>query len=253
MAICIEGPKVTIDGISLDAAELSLNNMSAAFDTTANPDSPGAAMYADDPHTSVDVPGDNGPRSWPVPAQSSSEAAEADRITRKPAKPAEPIEGIKLPDGIKYSMKISKYLTLGDLSAKALYPHHLSSNVGFTVEGIATNLKALSTRVLDPIFDQYGVAGSSSYIVNSGFRPNSGGSRHNRGRAADLQWPGQSESFYFEVAKFVQDNLEFDQVLLEKATGWWIHVAYSLEGNTSLTGINPNATSKGNWRYGVKF
>lgn len=254
MSICIPGPKIVIDGISLDAAPNSINNVRSGVDIVANSDAPGAGQFSDDPHTSTNVGGSGGVDSWPVPEQTESERKQADEITRRPTEKPEEFDDVKLPDGIKYSKKISKHLTLGDLSANALFANHLRANVGFSVEGIATNLSALATRLIDPIIDKFGPPGQGGKIINSGFRAASGRSLHNRGRAADLQWPGQGESFHMNVAKFVQDSgLKFDQLLVEKGNSWWVHVGYSLEGNSSLTGINPNARSNSTWRYNVKF
>lgn len=259
MSVCGDSPKITIDGITLDAPDLTLNNVRGGvdIDPSTNPVTmyaPGVGQFTDDPHTTTEVPSD-GLRAWPPPAQSAADREAAEAITRRPAIPADPIEDVRLPNGIKYGTQVSQFLTLGDLSARALFANHLKANAGFSVEGIATNLKALSTRLIDPIINQFGLPGTpGQYIINSGFRPKAGRSLHNRGRAADLQWPGQGEAFHMSVAKFVQDSgLAFDQLLVEKGNQWWVHVGYSLEGNTFLTGINTNALSRSTWRYNVRF
>lgn len=271
MGFCVPGPTVTIDGIVLDAAPMSLNNHLPGVDVETYPLGPGGGTFTDDPDTGVGpgryvgtgiaVPGGGNAttrKDWPPPTQNSEEQAKAIEISRRPAKPTDPIEAVKLPDGVKYATKISKYLTLADLSANSLFRYHLTSNAGLTIEQIATNLKALSTRLIDPIIDQFGMPGGSisgrAYIVNSGFRAKSGKSAHNRGMAADLMWPGQGKDFHFNVAKFVQANkLDFHHLFVEQGNSWWVHVAYNLQGNIHLTGINPVASDNSNFKYGVSF
>jgi uncharacterized protein YcbK (DUF882 family) len=89
------------------------------------------------------------------------------------------------------------------------------------------NLTELAGKVLQPIRDHY----QKGVKINSGFRhpdvnAKVGGSRtsdHCRGMAADLEIPG--------VAKWVKDNLEFTQLILEFYTpgipdSGWVHVSY---------------------------
>ena len=100
-------------------------------------------------------------------------------------------------------------------------------------EEIVKNLRQLCERVLQPIRTKYG----KGVKVNSGYRsPNVnaavGGSRtsdHCRGQAADIEIPGISN---YELAKFIEKNFEFTQLILEFYTpgipdSGWVHVSYN--------------------------
>ena len=98
------------------------------------------------------------------------------------------------------------------------------------------NLTHLAIRILQPVRDQFGVI-----TINSGYRSPAlnakvGGSKtsqHCNGQAADF------ESFSTpnpDLAKWIANNLEFDQLILEFYDGvnpnsGWIHCSYNLMGN----------------------
>ena len=98
------------------------------------------------------------------------------------------------------------------------------------------NLTHLAIRILQPVRDEFGVI-----TINSGYRSPTlnakvGGSKtsqHCNGQAADF------ESFSTpnpDLAKWIANNLEFDQLILEFYDGvnpnsGWIHCSYNLMGN----------------------
>ena len=98
------------------------------------------------------------------------------------------------------------------------------------------NLTHLAIRILQPVRDEFGVI-----TINSGYRSPSlnakvGGSKtsqHCNGQAADF------ESFSTpnpDLAKWIANNLEFDQLILEFYDGvnpnsGWVHCSYNLMGN----------------------
>jgi zinc D-Ala-D-Ala carboxypeptidase len=66
-------------------------------------------------------------------------------------------------------------------------------------------------------------------------------SQHCKGEAVDIECPGTSN---YDVAKWIEDNLDFDQLILEFITlgipdSGWVHVSYKSEGNRkqSLTAM----------------
>ena len=77
------------------------------------------------------------------------------------------------------------------------------------------NLTALSCCVLQPVREEHG-----RVTINSGLRvlelnraiKSGDNSQHVFGMAADLEAPAISN---FELAKWIQDNLNFDQLILE--------------------------------------
>ena len=98
------------------------------------------------------------------------------------------------------------------------------------------NLTHLPIHILQPVRDEFGVI-----TINSGYRSPSlnakvGGSKtsqHCNGQAADF------ESFSTPnpvLAKWIANNLEFDQLILEFYDGvnpnsGWVHCSYNLMGN----------------------
>ena len=99
------------------------------------------------------------------------------------------------------------------------------------------NLVALCECVLQPVRDHFG----KGVKVNSGLRTPEvnakvGGSKtsdHCKGMAADIEIPGVANA---ELAKWITDNLEFRQVILEFYTpgipdSGWVHVSYNPSDN----------------------
>ena len=98
------------------------------------------------------------------------------------------------------------------------------------------NLTHLAIHILQPVRDEFGVI-----TINSGYRSPAlnakvGGaktSQHCNGQAADF------ESFSTpnpDLAKWIANNLEFDQLILEFYDGinpnsGWVHCSYNLMGN----------------------
>lgn len=93
-------------------------------------------------------------------------------------------------------------------------------------------LRTLCVEVLQPVRDHFGPVS-----ISSGWRPlkvnraigSSDGSQHVRGEAADFEVPGVSNH---EVCKWIEDNLTFDQLILEFYTpgqpnSGWVHVSYT--------------------------
>ena len=97
------------------------------------------------------------------------------------------------------------------------------------------------------IRDHFGVT-----VINSGKRGPSlneavGGSsksQHCKGEAVDIECPGTSN---YAVANWIEQNLDFDQLILEFYTpgipdSGWVHVSYKSEGNRKsiLTAMKEN-------------
>jgi hypothetical protein len=98
------------------------------------------------------------------------------------------------------------------------------------------NAKALFTNVVQKVRDNFGVT-----VINSGYRSGdlnyavggSNTSQHCKGQAVDIECPGTPNH---DVAKWIEDNLDVDQLILEFYTpgipdSGWVHVSYKTEGN----------------------
>ena len=109
------------------------------------------------------------------------------------------------------------------------------------------NAKELFANVVQRVRDKFGPT-----IINSGYRGpdlnyaigGSNTSQHCRGQAVDIECPGTPN---YDVAKWIQENLEFDQLILEFYTpgipdSGWVHVSYNSEEcrNSVLTAMKEN-------------
>ena len=109
------------------------------------------------------------------------------------------------------------------------------------------NAKELFANVVQPVRNKFGVT-----VINSGYRGpalneavgGSSKSQHCKGQAVDIECPGTPN---YDVAKWIEDNLEFDQLILEFYTpgipdSGWVHVSYNSEENRKsvLTALKEN-------------
>lgn len=126
-------------------------------------------------------------------------------------------------------MRLSKNFTRYEFErSQAAVRHGIRNEMG--PEEII-NAQNLAQNVLQPVRDRFGPT-----VINSGFRSKKlngkiGGSKksqHIKGQAADIEVPGISN---YEVAKWMVENLSFDQLILEGyvpevPNSGWIHVSY---------------------------
>ena len=99
-------------------------------------------------------------------------------------------------------------------------------------------LEKVAVNILQPVRDHFSVP----FIVSSGFRcgelcvavGSSIKSQHAKGQAADFEVPNVSN---MELAEWIRDNLEFDQLILECYKGGntgWVHCSYVHEPRKEL-------------------
>lgn len=118
--------------------------------------------------------------------------------------------------------KLSEHFTIGQLSSLCIFPHTIKAQAGFTEEDIIYNLKCLCVNVLEKIWEKY-----PDFRINSAFRTFTvGKSQHEKGMAADLQWPNISNQEYLNKAKWIRENINYDQLLFEHGNAIWIHVSF---------------------------
>ena len=95
-----------------------------------------------------------------------------------------------------------------------------------------SNVQALVNNVLQPVRDEFGPV-----TISSGYRAKflnqaiggSTRSQHCWGMAADFEVPGMSN---YDLAAWIRDNLEFDQLILEGHRRYvigsgWVHCSYT--------------------------
>lgn len=126
--------------------------------------------------------------------------------------------------------RLSKNFTLGELIKS-----NIATRLGIDntpSPEVVENLRNVATYILQPVRDWAGVP----VVVSSGYRSpilnkeakGSSTSQHMTGSAVDFEIPGVSN---YEVAAWIRDNLEFDQLILEFYTpgdpnSGWVHCSY---------------------------
>jgi hypothetical protein len=131
-------------------------------------------------------------------------------------------------------VKLSKNFSLKELTKSSTAVRHGIDNNPNKEQMI--NLVILTNCVLQPIRNAHG-----RVDVNSGLRVlelnraigSGDSSQHVQGMAADIECPAISN---MELAEWIRDNLEFDQLILEFYTpsdpaSGWVHVSYNKEEN----------------------
>jgi len=143
-------------------------------------------------------------------------------------------------------MKISPNLTLSEITRSDTAKRQGIDNTP-TFDHLE-NFKLLAEKVFEPIREHFGVPifissgyrskelnkamGGASKIVNGVYVPTS---QHCKGQAIDIDMDGiNSEVTNKMVFDFINDNLEFDQLIWEMGTDLnpdWVHVSYVKKGN----------------------
>lgn len=132
-------------------------------------------------------------------------------------------------------MRPSPHFTLAELTKSQIAIRRGIRNVPNAAQ--TANLKRLAENILEPVRANYG----RPFSPSSGFRSQAlnaavgskSASQHTKGEAVDFEIPGVPNR---DVAEWVRDNLEFDQLILEfyeagdPASGW-IHVSLKGKGN----------------------
>jgi hypothetical protein len=94
-------------------------------------------------------------------------------------------------------------------------------------QAVVNNLAALAQNCIEPIKAKY-----SNMLVTNTYRHGAtiGGGQHGTGQACDLQFRGVPAHKYFEIAKWIEQNIPYDQLLLEYLPGKtvWVHMSYAI-------------------------
>lgn len=106
---------------------------------------------------------------------------------------------------------------------------------------VATNIKALAVNTMDPIADRY-----PDVKILVGYLEGAEG-QHGTGQAVDIHFPKRRNSEYYEIARWIKDNVAFDQLLLETeilqgVQRFWIHISFNLDGNRPPSGVYEKGT-----------
>lgn len=176
---------------------------------------------------SADEEGETSPGDAPPPAEESDNTP----ADEKP-QPASSCDGVTAQ--VDYNFQLSSHFKLRNYSIACVFKHKIQAQHGLSVPDIVCNLKALSENCIEPILAQY-----PGLRINSGFRTSTGGgSQHERGQAADIQWPSFSFNDYWTAIHWIKDNINYDQLLFEYGNSVWIHCSFKRTGNRSKSASN---------------
>ncbi len=132
-------------------------------------------------------------------------------------------------------MKISEHFTLRELTHSDVANRHGIDNS--PTPEVTTALTQVAENILEPVRVQFGIpfsptSGYRSISLNRLIGSNDN-SQHIKGEAVDFQIPGQDN---FDIANWIYQNLDFDQVILECYTpgdpqSGWVHCSFAGSGN----------------------
>lgn len=122
-------------------------------------------------------------------------------------------------------MNLSQHFTLSEMTVSQAASRKGLNNQPGAKEIAALNL--LCEKVLEPIRKHFG----RPVIVTSGYRSPkvnkaigaAATSRHIKGEAADFTVPGVGN---FDLCKWIERNLQYDQLIYEYGESGWVHVSY---------------------------
>ena len=131
-------------------------------------------------------------------------------------------------DDVDYTLQLSDNFTLASFSTKAFFANNIIAQKGLTTAQIACNLKNLAVNCAEPIRAKY-----PGFSINSGFRKGEGQSQHGSGQAMDIQWLSNpiSNQEYLNRAKWIVENIAFDQFIFEHGNKIWLHISFNTSGN----------------------
>lgn len=111
-------------------------------------------------------------------------------------------------------------------------------------QAVVNNLAALAQNCIEPIKAKYPMM-----LITNTYRHGAtiGGGAHGTGQACDLQFRGIPAHNYFEIAKWIEQNVPYDQLLLEYLPGKtvWIHMSFALPG-LPYGGLSTRKSKPGN-------
>ena len=169
-----------------------------------------------------------------------TESAKVTSVT-KPSKIILPDDG-----SIDYNMYISSKYKLSKLTLAPPVGQKINKSKE-EAEKIINKLRVLAVNCLDPLLAEY-----PKLRINMGYfesRPGTS-SAHSLGEAVDIQVADASKGEYFEIAKWIRENLPHDSIILQyRTTGSgmpWIHLGCKESGNRSdmITQYNGKTTTE---------
>lgn len=169
-------------------------------------------------------------------------------VKPSPVKPSEKFSAVTA--GISMEMLLTpKGTTLAQMIKNVTFPRTIPqlAECHPSVAGpqaVVNNLAALAQNCIEPIKAKY-----SNMLITNTYRHGAsiGGGQHGTGQACDLQFRGVPAHNYFEIAKWIEQNIPYDQLLLEYLPGKtvWVHMSFALP-NLPYGGLSVRKSKPGN-------
>lgn len=161
----------------------------------------------------------------PIPIETETPTSQVSRIII-------PDQSIITKTSLPDNFQLSKHFTLGQLSSRAVVSNYpVQAQLGLSYGQLVYNLSGIALNVLEPLLALY-----PDMFVTSAFRTaksSSTTSDHPRGKAVDIQFKKATKADYYEIAKKLATNLNYDKLLLEYKTYGtglpWIHISFDIE------------------------
>jgi uncharacterized protein YcbK (DUF882 family) len=182
----------------------------------------------------------------------SEPSVEVEKETPASKKPTiiKPSDTVLAETFLPENYQLSKHYTLANLSTKAaVSSYKVVPQNGLSYGQIVYNLQGIALNILEPVLALY-----PNMIVTSAFRAVAGSSStsdHTKGKAVDMQFKGVSKAEYYEIAKKLATQLNYDKLLLEYktyGTGMpWIHISFDVNAPRGivLTYLNDKKYGEG--------
>jgi len=134
--------------------------------------------------------------------------------------------------------QLSDHFTLSMLSSNAVVTKNpVVAQVGLSYGEIIYNLQGIALNICEPVLAMY-----PNMFVTSAFRVarnSSSTSDHPRGKAVDIQFKNVSKKDYFDIAKKIAQQINYDKLLLEYKTYGtglpWIHISFDVKKQRKIT------------------
>lgn len=148
---------------------------------------------------------------------------------------------MSVPIPVPLDFVLSPHFTVGDLSFNSVLSKvKVKAQHGYTVQDMVCNLQGWAQNIGEALAGTYG---RSTMIITSGFRNGGSSSQHERGMAADIQYPKKNNTEIYNISCWIRDTLPFDQLILEYGGNRpWIHVSYNRFGNRPNSASNKFGT-----------
>lgn len=154
-------------------------------------------------------------------------------------------EGVENLSSFPMTLQLSRYFTLGQMLTYNVNAFNSLPLAGggtitrnLTKGQVVANLKLLAMNVLDPVRERYPeCAPTNTWRPEANpDRPGAGGQlllkQHPRGQAADIAFGNIPFERYYDIAIWIRDTIQFDQMLLEyNPRVAWIHISWNPSGN----------------------